>query len=79
MVPGPPGSPGADSVVPGPPGADSMVPGPPGADSTVPGPPGSDATVTTVAIAALDFSTLPTSNPGGGKLWLNGGVLQVGA
>jgi hypothetical protein len=30
-------------------------------------------------IAALDFSGLPTSNPGGGKLWLNGGVLQVGA
>jgi hypothetical protein len=29
--------------------------------------------------AATDFSTLPTSNPGSGKPWLNGGVLQVGA
>jgi len=29
--------------------------------------------------AATDFSTLPTSNPGSGKVWLNGGVLQVGA
>ncbi len=27
----------------------------------------------------LDLSGLPTSNPGGGKPWLNGGVLQVGA
>lgn len=26
-----------------------------------------------------DLSGLPTSNPGGGKPWLNGGVLQVGA
>lgn len=29
--------------------------------------------------ANLDLSGLPTSNPGGGKAWLNGGVLQVGA
>lgn len=29
-------------------------------------------------IAALDFSGLPTSDPGSGMLWLNGGVLQVG-
>lgn len=35
--------------------------------------------VTAAQIAALNFSSLPTSNPGGGKLWLNGGVLQVGA
>lgn len=31
------------------------------------------------ALAGLDLSGLPTSDPGGGKLWLNGGVLQVGA
>ncbi len=30
-------------------------------------------------IANLDLSTLPTSDPGSGKVWLNGGVLQVGA
>lgn len=30
-------------------------------------------------LAQADLSGLPTSNPGGGKLWLNGGVLQVGA
>lgn len=30
-------------------------------------------------LAAADLSGLPTSDPGGGKLWLNGGVLQVGA
>lgn len=35
--------------------------------------------LTTTSLAALDLSTLPTFNPGGGKLWLNGGVLQVGA
>jgi hypothetical protein len=29
-------------------------------------------------LAGLDLSTLPTSNPGDGKLWLNGGVLMVG-
>jgi len=28
--------------------------------------------------AALDLSSLPTANPGSGKPWLNGGVLQVG-
>jgi len=28
--------------------------------------------------SALNLSTLPTSDPGGGKPWLNGGVLQVG-
>lgn len=31
------------------------------------------------AIIGLDLSTLPTSNPGGGRLWLNGGVVQIGA
>lgn len=35
--------------------------------------------LTPSAFAALDLSTLPTANPGGGKPWLNGGVLQVGA
>ncbi len=35
--------------------------------------------VSAAAIAALDLSSLPTSDPGGGKVWLNGGVLQVGA
>lgn len=34
--------------------------------------------LTPVNFAALDLSTLPTSDPGGGKPWLNGGVLQVG-
>jgi hypothetical protein len=44
------------------------------------------ATLTPLPVATLlslfadtDFSTLPTSNPGSGKVWLNGGVLQVGA
>lgn len=32
-----------------------------------------------VSFSALDLSALPTSNPGSGKPWLNGGVLQVGA
>ena len=40
------------------------------------GPAGPAATA--ASIAALDFSILPTSDPGSGKLWLNGGVLQVG-
>ena len=31
------------------------------------------------ALANCDLSGLPTSNPGGGRPWLNGGVLQVGA
>ncbi len=30
-------------------------------------------------IANLDLSGLPTSDPGGGKVWLNGGFLFVGA
>lgn len=34
--------------------------------------------VTAAQILALDFSGAPTSDPGGGKLWLNGGVPQVG-
>lgn len=38
-----------------------------------------DDPLTTAKLAALNCSTLPTSDPGGGKLWLNGGVLQVGA
>lgn len=29
--------------------------------------------------ATTDLSGLPTSNPGGGKPWLNGNVVQVGA
>lgn len=36
-------------------------------------------TLTTSALAALDLSTLPTSNPGGGKMWLDGSTLRVGA
>lgn len=36
-------------------------------------------TITAAMFAALDLSGLPTSNPGGGKPWLNGGVLMVGA
>jgi hypothetical protein len=28
--------------------------------------------------AALNLSSLPTADPGSGKPWLNGGVLQVG-
>lgn len=40
---------------------------------------GATNTVTAAQIADLDFSILPTSNPGSGKLWLNGGVVQVGA
>jgi hypothetical protein len=34
--------------------------------------------LTTAMFAALNLSTLPTSDPGSGKPWLNGGVLQVG-
>lgn len=30
------------------------------------------------AFADLDLSGLPTSDPGNGKPWLNGGVVQVG-
>lgn len=36
------------------------------------------AAITPAQIATLDFSTLPATDPGGGRLWLNGGVLQVG-
>ncbi len=43
-------------------------------DATWAAPPG----VTAAQILALDFSSAPTADPGGGKLWLNGGVLQVG-
>ncbi len=35
--------------------------------------------LTPADFANLDLATLPTSDPGGGKPWLNGGVLQVGA
>lgn len=35
--------------------------------------------VSTAVFAALNLSTLPTSDPGGGKVWLNSGVLTVGA
>lgn len=34
--------------------------------------------ITPEAFAALDLDSLPTSDPGGGKPWLNGGVVQVG-
>jgi hypothetical protein len=34
--------------------------------------------LTPTNFAALDLSTLPTSDPGSGKPWLNGGVMQVG-
>lgn len=34
--------------------------------------------VTAAQILALDFSAIPTSDPGGGKLWLNGNVVSVG-
>jgi len=37
-----------------------------------------EALRSSAAFATLDLSTLPTSNPGSGKPWLNGGVLQVG-
>lgn len=40
---------------------------------------GGGGSVTAGDIAALNFSTLPTSDPGSGKFWLNGGVVQVGA
>ena len=36
-------------------------------------------TLSAAQLGALDLSSLPTSNPGGGGLWLNSGVLQVGA
>jgi hypothetical protein len=35
-------------------------------------------TLTAADIAALDLSGLPTSDPGSGKVWLNGNVLSVG-
>lgn len=35
--------------------------------------------LTAAILGAVDLSTLPTSDPGGGRLWLNGGVLMVGA
>jgi len=35
--------------------------------------------LTRANLAALDLSGLPTSNPGGGRLWLSAGVLRVGA
>lgn len=34
---------------------------------------GGGSPVTVADIEGLDFSVLPTSDPGGGKLWLNGG------
>lgn len=35
--------------------------------------------LTAAMLAALDLSTLPTSNPGGGKVWINGGGGASGA
>lgn len=37
-----------------------------------------DPALLATLLATLDLSGLPTSDPGGGKLWLNGGLLQVG-
>lgn len=37
------------------------------------------SSVTFAAFAALDLSGLPTSDPGGGRAWLNGNVLSVGS
>jgi len=34
---------------------------------------------TAAGFASLDLSLLPTSDPGGGKPWRNGGLIQVGA
>ena len=34
--------------------------------------------LTAQAFATLDLSGLPSSNPGGGRPWLNAGVLTVG-
>lgn len=39
----------------------------------------SSAATLAAILAETNISGLPTSDPGGGKLWLNGGVLQVGA
>lgn len=39
---------------------------------------GGGGSITPEAFAALDLDNLPTSDPGGGKPWLNGGVVQVG-
>lgn len=36
------------------------------------------AAITPALFAAMDLSELSTSDPGSGKPWLNGGVLQVG-
>lgn len=40
---------------------------------------GDQTTFSATDFANLDLSGLPTSDPGSGKPWLNGGVLQVGA
>lgn len=39
---------------------------------------GGGTVITPEAFAALDLDILPTSDPGDGKPWLNGGVMQVG-
>lgn len=36
-------------------------------------------TLATTDIAALNLSTLPTSDPGSGKIWINGGGGSSGA
>jgi len=36
------------------------------------------STLTAAGFASLDLSLLPTSDPGGGKPWRNGGLMQVG-
>lgn len=40
--------------------------------------PGGAGSVTAAQIMALDFSLMPTADPGGGKLWLNGNVVSIG-
>lgn len=71
IVPGPPASgPGSGSVT-----SVASGPGLTGGPITSAG----TLSITAATLGALDLSTLATSNPGSGKLWLNGGVVQVGA
>ena len=37
-----------------------------------------DAILTADTLAALDLSSLPTADPGGGRLWISNGALRVG-
>ena len=38
----------------------------------------SASTITPAQFLALDLSTMPTSDPGGGRCWLNGNVVSIG-